>query len=127
MFRFDYSIHFLRWALKPPEFLRRALQICTVLGGRVGPELVLLAGVGIWGFECKVEERCLSCWRLPRSPCFGGYILGLIFFVALMVFLLSFLAACLLCFFVASLASVAFAGFRQAWLLWLSASSGFSL
>ena len=25
MFRFDYSIHFLRWALKPPEFLRRAL------------------------------------------------------------------------------------------------------
>ena len=22
MFRFDYSIHFLRWALKPPEFLR---------------------------------------------------------------------------------------------------------
>ena len=24
MFRFDYSIHFLRWALKPPEFLRTA-------------------------------------------------------------------------------------------------------
>ena len=23
MFRFDYSIYFLRWALKPPEYLRR--------------------------------------------------------------------------------------------------------
>jgi hypothetical protein len=36
MFRFDYSVHFLRWALKPPEFLR----LCRVqlLNGRVKTE-----------------------------------------------------------------------------------------
>ncbi|CAJ1340691.1 unnamed protein product [Effrenium voratum] len=33
MFRFDYSIHFLRWALKPPEFLRSWHLGVRVQGG----------------------------------------------------------------------------------------------
>ncbi|OLQ11509.1 Glycylpeptide N-tetradecanoyltransferase 1 [Symbiodinium microadriaticum] len=33
MFRFDYSIHFLRWALKPPEFLRNWHLGVRVKGG----------------------------------------------------------------------------------------------
>mmetsp|Transcript_39085 Transcript_39085/g.70546 ORF Transcript_39085/g.70546 Transcript_39085/m.70546 type:complete len:484 (-) Transcript_39085:44-1495(-) len=63
MFRFDYSIEFLRWALKPPEYLRQWHLGVRVKGGGklVGFITGIPAMMQVYDQSCKMAEINFLC------------------------------------------------------------------